>query len=66
MAQQFKVLTYIQPTKEAKKDFQPYEFEKLVNEKLQEGWKVVNCVSFFMGGVSPVTGIHYWAYLVKD
>ena len=54
------------PTKEAKKDFQPTEFEKLVNDQLQEGWTVVNCVSFFMGGVSPTTGIHYWAYLVKD
>ncbi|MFX0074214.1 MAG: hypothetical protein ACFE96_02130 [Candidatus Hermodarchaeota archaeon] len=66
MPQQFKVLTYIQPLKDAKKDFQPYEFEKLVNEQLQNGWKVVNCVSTYMGGVSPVTGTHYWAFLVKD
>jgi hypothetical protein len=66
MAQQFKVLTHIIPLKEARKDFQPYEFEKLVNEHLQQGWKVINCESIYLGGVSPKTGIHYWAYLVKD
>jgi len=66
MTQQFKVLTYIVPLKTAKKDFQPHEFEQLVNEHLQQGWKVINCSSFFMGGVSPTNGIHYWAYLVKD
>jgi hypothetical protein len=66
MTQQFKVLTQIIPLKDAKKDFHPYEFEKLVNEHLQQGWKIVNCESIFLGGVSPTNGIHYWAYLVKD
>ena len=66
MTQQFKVLTYIMPTKDAKKDFQPYEFEKLVNDQLQQGWKVINCVSFFKAATSPVIGVLYWAYLVKD
>ena len=37
MTQQFKVLTYLMPTKEAKNDSQPYEFEKLVNDHLQQG-----------------------------
>ncbi len=63
---QFKVLTYIHPLKQAKKDFQPYEFENLVNQHLQEGWKIINCDGVFMGGVSPQSGIHYWAYFVKD
>jgi hypothetical protein len=63
---QFKVLTYIHLLKEAKKDFQPYEFEKMVNQHLQEGWKIINCDGIFLGGVSPQNGIHYWAYLIKD
>jgi hypothetical protein len=63
---QFKILTYILPLKDAKKDFHPYEFEKMVNEHLQEGWKIINCDGVFMGGVSPTNGIHYWAYLQKD
>ncbi|NVM53071.1 MAG: hypothetical protein HWN66_05165 [Candidatus Helarchaeota archaeon] len=66
MAPEFKVVTYIHPLKEAKRDFQPNEFEKIINQLLQEGWKVVNVNSVFMGGVSPQNGIHYWAYLVKD
>ena len=65
MTQQFKVLTYLMPTKEAKKDFQPYEFEKLVNDQLQQGWKVINCESIFMGGGLRYLR-HYRAYLVKD
>ena len=54
------------PLKDAKKDFHPYEFEKLVNNHLQQCWKVINCESIFMGDVSPTNGIHYWVYLVKD
>lgn len=53
------------PTKEAKKDFQPYEFEKLVNDQLQQGWKVINCQLIFMGGALRYVR-RYWAYLVKD
>ena len=63
---EFKVLTYILPLKQAKKDFRPYEFEKMVNQHIQEGWKIINCEGFFLGGVSPTNGIHYWAYLIKD
>ncbi|MFX0059486.1 MAG: hypothetical protein ACFE85_05170 [Candidatus Hodarchaeota archaeon] len=66
MTQLFKVVTYIMPLKDAKKDFHPHEFEKVVNEHLQQGWKVIDCESVYMGGVSPTNGIHYWAYLVKD
>ncbi|MFX0000337.1 MAG: hypothetical protein ACFE9Q_09355 [Candidatus Hodarchaeota archaeon] len=62
---EFKVITHILPLKEAKKDFHPYEFEKLVNQDLQDGWKIINCDGVFMGGVSPTNGIHYWAYLIK-
>ena len=65
MTQQFKVLTYILPTREAKIDLQPYEFEKLVNDHLQQGWKVINCESFYMGSVSRYVR-HYRAYIVKD
>jgi hypothetical protein len=63
---EFKVLTYILPLKEAKKDFRPYEFEKMVTQHIQDGWKIINCEGIFLGGVSPTNGIHYWAYLVKD
>ena len=66
MPQQFKIVTYIKPLKESKKDFQPHEFEKIINDHLQIGWKIVNCESIFYGGVSPQSGIHYIAYLVKD
>ena len=65
MTQQFKVLTYRIPTKEIKKDFQPHEFEKLVNDHLQQGWKVINCESIFMGSVNRYVR-HYRAYIVKD
>ena len=58
MAQQFKVLTHTIPVKQAKKNIHPYEFERLVNEHLQQGWKVINCES--------TQSVHYWAYLVKD
>ena len=63
---QFKVVTYIQPLKEAKKDFHPHEFESLVNQYLQDGWKIINCDGILLGGVSPTNDINYWAYLVKD
>ncbi|MFX1391897.1 MAG: hypothetical protein ACFE9Z_17670 [Promethearchaeota archaeon] len=63
---QFKVLTYIQPLKDAKKNFHPAEFEKMVNDHLNDGWKVINCDGVYMGGVSPTNGIHYWAYLLKE
>ena len=64
MLQQFKVVTYILPIKISKKDFQPHEFEKIINQHLQ--WKIINCESIYLGGVSPENGIHYTAYLVKD
>jgi len=63
---QFKVLTYIMPVRESKKSFHPQVFEQMVNEHLQAGWKVINCESIYMAGVSPTQGIHYWAYLIKD
>ncbi len=63
---EFKVLTYIHPVKKSKKDFHPIEFEEMVNEHLKEGWKVINCDSIFLAGVSPQNGIHYWAYLIKE
>jgi len=63
---QFKVLTYIMLLKEAKKNFHPDEFEKMVNQHLQEGWKIINCDGVFMGGVSPTNDINYWVYLIKD
>jgi hypothetical protein len=66
MVQQFKVVTYILPLKVSKKDFQPYEFEELINQYLQDGWRIKNCESIYLGGVSPENGIHYTAYLVKD
>ena len=66
MPPEFKVITYIHPLKQAQKDFQPYEFEKIINQLLQEGWKVVNVNSVFMGRVSPQEGIHYWAFLTKE
>ncbi len=65
MTQQFKVLTYRMPIKEVKDDFHPYEFEKLVNDYLQQGWKVINCESIFMGSVSRYVR-HYRAYIVKN
>lgn len=66
MPQQFKVVTYILPMKISKKDFHPYEFVEIMNKHLQDGWKVINCESIYLGGVSPENGIHYTAYLVKD
>lgn len=63
---QFIVLIYILPIKNAKKDFHPSEFEKMINHHLQEGWKIINCNGVFMGGDSPTNGIHYWAYLIKE
>ena len=66
MVQQFKVVTYILPIKVSRKDFQPYEFEEIINQYLQDGWKIINCGSIYLGGVSPENGIHYTAYLVKD
>lgn len=65
MPQQFKVLTYALSTKEAKKDFHPYGFEKLVNEHPQQGWKVINCESIFLGSANRYVR-HYRAYIVKD
>jgi len=66
MVQQFKVITYILSIKVSKKDFHPYEFEEVINQHLQDGWKIINCESIYLGGVSPENGIHYTAYLVKD
>ncbi|MFW9947665.1 MAG: hypothetical protein ACFFDX_12645 [Candidatus Odinarchaeota archaeon] len=66
MVQQFKVVTYILPLKVSRKDFQPYEFERIINQHLQDGWNIINCESIYLGGVSPENGIHYTAYLVKD
>ena len=66
MPQQFKVVTYILPLKVSKKDYQPHQFEEIINKQLQEGWKIINCESIFLGGVSPKSGIHYTAYLVKE
>jgi hypothetical protein len=66
MVQQFKVITYILPIKVSKKDFHPYEFEEVINQHLQDGWKIINCESIYLGGVSPENSIHYTAYLVKD
>ncbi len=63
MAQQFKVLTYIEPKSESKSYFHPSEFEKQVNEHLQQGWKVINCNSIYY---SQKNGMQYWAYLIKD
>jgi len=63
---QFKVLTYIQSIKDSKKDVQPYEFEKFVNQRLQKGWKIINCDKIYLGGVSPTNGMHYWPYVVKN
>ena len=42
MVQQFKVITYILPLKVSRKDFQPYEFEEIINQHLQDGWKIIN------------------------
>jgi hypothetical protein len=66
MAQEFKIVTYILPLKVSKKDYQPYEFEEIINNHLQDGWKVINCESIYLGGVSPKNGIHYTAYLIKE
>lgn len=66
MVQQFKVVTYILPIKVSRKDFQPHEFEEIINQHLQDGWKIINYESIYLGGVSPENGIHYTAYLVKD
>ncbi|MFW9829996.1 MAG: hypothetical protein ACFFBT_16550 [Promethearchaeota archaeon] len=32
MIQQFKVMSYILPLKVSRKDFQPYEFEEIINQ----------------------------------
>jgi hypothetical protein len=66
MSQEFKIVTYILPLKVSKKDYQPYEFEEIINKHLQDGWKVINCESIYLGGVSPENGIHYTAYLSKE
>lgn len=66
MPQEFKVVTYILPIKVSKKDYHPHEFEKMINDYLEESWKVINCESIYLGGVSPENGIHYTAYLIKD
>ncbi|MFW9785683.1 MAG: hypothetical protein ACFFFB_25595 [Candidatus Heimdallarchaeota archaeon] len=66
MTQQFKVLTYILPLKISKKEYHPYEFEEIINKHLQDGWRVINCESIYLGGVSPENGIHYTAYLHKE
>jgi hypothetical protein len=66
MPQAFKIVTYILPLKVSKKDYQPYEFEEIINKYLQDDWKVINCESIYLGGVSPENGIHYTAYLVKE
>lgn len=50
----------------SKKDFQPHEFEEILNIHIQDGWKIINCESMYYGGVSPENGIHYIAYLIKD
>ena len=63
---QFKVVYDIIPLKESKRDFQPHKFEEMVNQHLQEGWRIINCDSIYLGGVSPENGMHYWAYLVKE
>jgi hypothetical protein len=58
---QFKVVTYILPMKVSKKDFHPYEFEEIMNKHVQDGWKLINCESIYLGGVNPENGIHYTA-----
>ena len=64
---QFKVVCDFVPLKESRKDFQPHKFEEIVNKHLQEGWRIINCNSFFyFVGATPENGIHYWAYLVRD
>lgn len=66
MVQQFKMVTYIHPMKESKKQFKAQVFEDLINEHLREGWTVINCESIYYGGVTPKNGIHYTAYLIKE
>jgi hypothetical protein len=63
---QCKILTYTRSPKEASKDFQPHEFENLINTHLQNGWKLVNCESNSLGQVSQKAGMYFIAYLVKE
>lgn len=64
--QQCKILTYTRSPGQTSKEFQPHEFENLINTHLQDGWKLVNCESGAWGTVSKKPGMYFIAYLVRE